>query len=206
MGKVKAHGGLQVLHLLREAIGEAGNTGRFETTCAILARKIFANEVKTATDAFQELREFYPNDDEFRQAFSVKQERNNTKAQYFLKGIEREARRVDMGAAAGETQLSDSLTLEHILPKNPSEEWKSETAADKALVEECVFRLGNMCLLTTVNKDIGRKSFEEKKAAYKDSDILTTRGVVNYGHWDRKNIEHRQVWFAKLAAGAWRFQ
>src|SRR5258708_9858374 len=76
--------------IVRYLLIGGGNTGRFETTCAILARKIHAKEIKTATAAFQELKDVYPSDDDFKQAFRVKQERSNQKVQYFLKRIEQE--------------------------------------------------------------------------------------------------------------------
>jgi len=100
-----------------------GNTGRFETTCAILARKIYAGEVKTATAAHTELSSVYPTDNEFRHAFEIKEEENNPKAQYFLRQLEIEAQRVAQGEMPGELEPG-TLTVEHILPKNPGREWR----------------------------------------------------------------------------------
>ncbi|HTW50907.1 MAG TPA: DUF262 domain-containing protein, partial [Stellaceae bacterium] len=57
-----------------------GNTGRLETTCAVLAPKIYAGEVSTATQALAELNSVYPGDAEFKQAFIIKEEENNQKA------------------------------------------------------------------------------------------------------------------------------
>jgi hypothetical protein len=101
----------------------AGNTGRFETTCAILARKIYAREVTTATATYAELGVVYPADPEFRQAFLTKEEENNQKAQYFLRRLEIEAQRVASGAMPGELEPG-TLTVEHILPRNPGSEWE----------------------------------------------------------------------------------
>jgi hypothetical protein len=75
--------------IVRYLLIGGGNTGRFETTCAILARKIHAKEVKTLAETFQELKDAYPGDDEFQQQFRVKQERSNQKIQYFLRCIDR---------------------------------------------------------------------------------------------------------------------
>src|SRR5205085_704564 len=106
-----------------------GNTGRFETTCAILARRIYDRELTTATSVFQELRDLYPSDDDFQRAFEIKQERSSQKAQYFIRVLEREARRRELGAAADELQVG-SVSLEHILPRNPAAEWDAEINAD----------------------------------------------------------------------------
>src|SRR5712672_2091237 len=55
------------------------------------------------------------------------------------------------------------LTVEHVMPKSPGEEWIDVTAADPNLVEDCSLRLGNMCLLTDINNQLGRKNFAAKK-------------------------------------------
>jgi len=91
----------------------AGNPGQFETTCAILARKIYTEEITTATGAFAELSPVYPNDPEFRQAFLTKEEENNQKAQYYLRRLEVEAQRVADSEMPGELEPG-TLTVEHI--------------------------------------------------------------------------------------------
>jgi hypothetical protein len=63
--------------VVRYQIAVGGNNGTLESTAAILARKIHSGAVTTATEAFQELREYYPSDEDFQKAFSAKQERNN---------------------------------------------------------------------------------------------------------------------------------
>jgi Protein of unknown function (DUF1524) len=64
----------------------------------------------------------YPGDDDFQRSFEIKQERSPQKAQYLLRMLEREARRRERGAAAEELQPG-TVSLEHILPKNPGSEW-----------------------------------------------------------------------------------
>jgi hypothetical protein len=192
--------------IVRYLLIGGGNTGRFETTCAILARKIFAKEVKTASEASHDFKDIYPSDDDFRQAFSIKQERSNQKAAYFLRRLELEAQRVAAAKLPGELTPGTSLTVEHILPKNPAKDWEPIVKADPELVQDCVFRLGNMTLLTNVNKELGRKSFDEKKKVFADSKLITTKSVADQSSWDRKAIEQRQQALAKLASAAWRFQ
>jgi len=45
--------------IVRYLLIGGGNTGRFETTCAILARKIHAKEIKATAEALQELKDTY---------------------------------------------------------------------------------------------------------------------------------------------------
>jgi len=188
--------------IVRYILIGGGNTGRFETTCAILARKIHRKEVQTANYAFQELKESYPPDDEFQQAFRVKQERSNQKVQYFLRGIEKQARKQ---ANKGELEPGD-LTIEHILPKNPGGEWSAVIAADPTVVEECANRIGNTALLSDAgNLKAGGKAFTDKRKFVEDSELITTTAIAKHGKWDRQDIDHHQAYLAKLAVSAWRF-
>jgi hypothetical protein len=182
-----------------------GNTGRFETTCAILARKIYAKELDTATAAYGELKDVYPRDEEFREAFRLKQEDQNQKAQYLLRKLEIEASRIAKGKMRGEVEPS-TLTVEHVLPKNPAEEWKAEVISDPDFVEDCTYRLGNLCLLTTINRKLGRQGFAEKKKVYADSVLETTKTISTVAEWNRRAVEERQSVMAKLATSIWRFQ
>jgi hypothetical protein len=182
-----------------------GNTGRFETTCAILARKIYAAEVTTATAAHAELANVYPTDDEFRRAFEMKEEENNQKAQYFLRQLETEAQRVSRGEMPGELEPG-TLTVEHILPKNPGPEWETVLASDPGVADDCTYRLGNLCLLTEVNRRLARESFDTKKQTYNNSLLISTKEIATYGTWGRREIETRQANMARLAVATWRFQ
>lgn len=191
--------------IVRYLLIGGGNTGRFETTCAILARQIYSGEVKTATAALVQLKDVYPGDDDFKRAFEVKEEDNNQKAQYFLRRLEVEARRVQDGNMPGELDPGAALTVEHILPKNPGKEWKKELDADSDFHNDCLFRLGNIALLTGINKDVGRKGFEEKKKVYVSSGLITTKSVAKVTTWNRNGVEQRQQALAKIAVAAWRF-
>jgi hypothetical protein len=187
--------------IVRYLLIGGGNTGRFETTCAILARKIHAKQVTTAIAAFAELKDVYPSDADFQQAFRVKQERSNQKVQYFLRAIEAHAQK-----KAGSELTPGVLTVEHILPKNPGLEWAPITKTDGSIVDDCAYRLGNTCLLTDgSNNKAGGKSFDEKKKIFKDSKLISTQAVANHAIWDRQNIDHHQAFLAKLAAEIWRF-
>jgi hypothetical protein len=190
--------------IVRHLLTLSGSTGKLETSAAILARKIYAEEVTTAAQAFQELKDYYPSDSDFKQFFATKTESSNQKAQYLLRCIEQEAIRQEQPLAE---ELSPGvLTVEHVMPKSPGEEWADVTANDPSLVEDNALRLGNMCLLTDVNNQLGRKNFAVKKEVYKTSRLITTRAIAEYERWDRQAIHHHQSWLAKLAAATWRFQ
>jgi Protein of unknown function DUF262/Protein of unknown function (DUF1524) len=190
--------------IVRYLLIGGGNTGRFETTCAILARKIHSKEIKTVAEAFQELKDAYPSDDDFKQAFRIKQERSNQKVQYFLRCIEQEAIRQHSGKTP--ELAPGALTVEHILPRNPGAEWTAIAKADPTITEDCATRLGNTCLLTDGgNNKAGGKSFDEKRNIFASSELITTHAVSSHPKWDRQNIDHHQAYLAKLAAATWRY-
>ena len=97
-------------------------------------------------------------------------------------------------------------TVEHILPKSPGNGWKAELAADPNLYDDCLHRLGNLCLLADANRALGNKAFSEKLKTLSTSSIGITSGVARYTKWGREEIENRQHYMAKLAVSEWRFQ
>jgi hypothetical protein len=193
---------LEVLIVRYQLIG-GGRTGRLEIACASLASVIYQKNVRTATEAFRHVRNVFPPDKEFREAFKWKQERNNRKVRYILETLEPHAAG---GMKAAELAPVKSLTVEHILPKNPGQDWQAALQLDEALAEECTYRLGNLCLLTGVNKDLGAKSFAEKSKVYAKSSLALTSMTASYEDWNRNSIDKRQEAMAKLAVTAWRFE
>jgi hypothetical protein len=95
-------------------------------------------------------------DADFRQAFQTKEERSSPKDHYLLRKLEIEERRIASSDGARVTDPGIGLTIEHILPKNPGPEWDDIISDDLEIVEDCVYRLGNLCLLGKLNKEVGR--------------------------------------------------
>ncbi len=197
---------LEILIVRYQLIG-GGRTGRLEIASAKLAYDIYTSEITTASQAAASLRGILPSDAEFRDAFAVKQERSSQKTNYLLRYLEREAyRRLHADFTGNEREVPADLTVEHVLPRNPDVEWKAELEVDPLLVEECAYRLGNLCLLTKVNQDLGRKSYEEKRNVYRESTLMLPQHISTYEAWNRDKIEHNQIWMAGLAVDIWRFQ
>ncbi len=195
--------------LVRYQLIGGGRTGRLEISSAKLARAIFSGVVTTATQARESLSDVYPSDDEFKAAFALKQETTGLKQKYILRKIERELRRREDGAMTGQLEAPTTLTVEHILPrgaeKNEDKAWVSVIDADPKIVEECVDRLGNLCLLPKINKDLANSGFEFKRPFYEDSDLIITKEVAGYPQWNRAEIQRRQERMAKIAVAAWSF-
>lgn len=196
---------LEVLIVRYQLVG-GGRTGRLEIACARLAQRIFEGQCISASQAAGIVKDVLPNDEQFREDFKTKQEKNTQKARYLLASLEIQARRANMGAGAAELDPSRiSLTLEHVFPKNPGEEWEGIEDADPDFADDFTYRLGNLCLLTDVNRALGNKNFDRKKGTFAGSNLLLTSGVAEYEEWNREAVESRQAQMARLAAAFWRF-
>lgn len=99
---------------------------------------------------FEFLHPIMVKDDEFETSFSEKSfpynSRNAKIIKYILGKIEH-----FKGSSMKVKYDDDSVTIEHIYPRNPSEDWD----IDDTKMQRLVFRLGNSCLLEkTLNRDI----------------------------------------------------
>jgi len=183
-----------------------GRPGRIESLGGRAAKAISEGKISTANQVFAELKELYVPDGQFEAEFQVKTEREGKKAAYLLRGLEYQSLLHAQDKHARELVPSDIVTVEHILPKSTGDGWKNEIAADSDLHSDCLYRLGNMCLLADANRALGNKAFSVKRTSYAASRLRTTRSLAKYSDWGRKQIEERQKHLAKLAVTEWRFQ
>ncbi len=197
---------LEVVIVRYQLIG-GGRTGRLEIGCAALAAAIYSGNVKNGREAARSVSDLLPSDNEFRANFELAEEKSAAKARLLLTRLESQARTGAGRAALGpELEPRPSLTVEHILPKSPGHAWKSALVKDPTFAEECTYRLGNLCLLTQVNRRLGNAAFAEKQKVYAKSDLLLTSEVAKATKWTAKGVEERQKRLAKLALAAWRFE
>lgn len=196
---------IEVIIVRYQLIG-GERTGALEIQFAKLAPMISSGQITKATEAFAVVKSLYPSDDAFKDAFRRADSIANQKAKYLLKELEAHARTTCEGASGRELGPLDSLTVEHILPRNPSQEWNIETQADPSLVSECAQRLGNLCLLSErANRNLGRDYITTKTTTYAESGLLTTKSLASETSWNRQSIDHRQSAMASNAAQIWRF-
>ena len=145
-------------------------TNEQERVYNAVAEKVGSATLTQAAEIIRELRSIYLSDDRFRNAFAEKslkttQTRNKRVVRYLLFQLERQVSGKEYDFE------SERYSIEHVLPENPGTDWAQ--FADEQL-ENMTYRLGNLTLLaSTVNRDLGNKSFVEKREVYR------TR-VVNY--------------------------
>ena len=196
---------LEVVTVRWQIIG-GGRTGAIEISCARLAQRIWDREVCTTAEARSALANIYTNDAEFRTNFETKGGLTNQKTLYLLAAIEAEERGRNLQAGAGEFQIGNSLSVEHVLPKSPGQGWERELSEDPDLAAECTLRLGNTCLLTGArNREAARSGFDDKKDIYARSGLEVTRRIGSFDGWGRESIQRQQSWLASRAVAIWRY-
>jgi hypothetical protein len=177
-------------------------TNEQERVYNAVAEKVGSATLTQAAEIIRELRSIYLSDDRFRNAFAEKslkttQSRNKRVVRYLLFQLEKHVSGKEYDFE------SERYSIEHILPENPETDWAQ--FADEQL-ESMTYRLGNLTLLASaVNRDLGNKSFAEKREVYRTSEFEITRQLAEENaEWTAERIAARQSWMARLATAIWR--
>ncbi len=160
-----------------------------------LAVKVFTGELKRASAVknSEEYKKLYPNDDRFKSHFEghrMPSRQSSKKIRFLLSEIEEK-----LGHAVNYEQV----TLEHICPYNPDEQWYATFGEGANDVQD---RLGNMVLLA--KDDLKRADFDHKKVAYEQSGFALAVKVASFNVWNAASVNHYQAWLAEQAAQTWR--
>ena len=197
---------LVVLIVRYQTIGRR-RTGRLEIANARVAQGISNGELNTPSKVWNAFSSLVPNDEEFVEDFRTWSEDRSNRTRYILAELEKaEFKKSNYGADPEESPLWEELTLEHVFPVNPSNEWSNEIKAFPELQQEYAHRLGNLCLLhKKPNKVAANKGFSFKTAEiYAKSQLtLTSQIAQQYSNWDPAAIEQRQENLGQLALVAW---
>lgn len=159
-----------------------------------IAREISDNNI-TLLEIKKKLLELYPSDEQFAQNFTdttMPTGRSNKKVKYILARLmESKNNPVD------ETRL----TVEHILPQNPSQEWITYFGDNWRL---CNQRIGNMTLISQrENQKLDQESFQKKKEILSRSKYSLNHNIARYEQWDAQSVESRQKVMAEQAIRIW---
>ncbi len=163
-----------------------------------IARAINDKKCINAADVRQMLFEIYPDDSEFVAAFEKKEFKNKRTQpiKYLLLKLEMSLNHSLAGS------LDSDLTLEHVLPENPDENWMNIFGNDFA---NSVYMVGNLALLSVKqNNNIDRKLFNDKKEVLFKSGLETNKMFESVIEWNRDAIIKRQKELAKYAKTLWR--
>ncbi len=90
--------------------------------------------------------------------------------------------------------LTDLITIEHIMPQATKDNWKNEIGSDYDYVhEKYLHTLGNLTL-TGYNSELGTRDFKEKVQMLKDKKskvIVLNEDIFTSNNWNKEAIEKR---------------
>jgi len=183
---------------VRFLIVGGGSQGKLHRYYGTRAKDVTDGKIASAKALAESMNGIIPANRQFEEEFGKANVSKTALARYYLRAIE----------LFGKEQLPqllinedpDAVNLEHVLPLNPSKEWKidAETAATFHK------RIGNMVLLGAKdNVILGNGSFASKRKTLKDSPFTTTQDVAKNDKWDSEQIRTRQLTLAALAPKVW---
>lgn len=174
---------------------------RMEELYNSVSQKIFKSIITTAQGVFNEIKELYISDADFRNDFSTlhlySYGRSKKLARYILFELENNL----MQGGDRDYEL-DPATIEHILPENAGTNWDQNFP--QIFQSNYIYRLGNYTLLEDhLNRDCEILPFEQKKQFYSRSQYELTK-AVNYNDWNPTTLDSRQNELARKATSIWR--
>jgi hypothetical protein len=162
---------------------------------------IYTEEANTARELFQNhLKYAYLDNDSFKNDFAnkiIRTRKDNGLVKYILSKLE-----LQYGGSEPELN-SKQLSVEHILPENPNEEW--ESLFHGVDIESYIYRIGNYTLLESYkNKEADRSPFQTKRSIYATSTYHLSSQTINYEEWNPKRLAERQRELASKALTIWK--
>ena len=182
----------------------ARNPNALEPAYHEAAKAILGGNANRPRGVFTHLRPVYVDDGAFASSFaaySINPRGRKKLLKYILCRLEDDANGVERERDAE----TDSASIEHILPQNPSGDWAAAFTATE--VQAAMERIGNATLLEpAVNRDIGGAAYVDKRPAYERSAYALTRQVAEMApeEWTFPFVVNRQQQLAQRAVRVWR--
>lgn len=147
----------------------------------------------------------FPNNDEFKKAFIVKDIYNlsHKNRKYILYKLENHNSKEKLS-------IDGNITIEHIMPQSPklNNEWVNALGEDwKEVHNTYLHTIGNLTL-TGYNKSMSNKFFTSKRdieGGFRDSVARLNKGLKDLETWNANEIEKRANDLFDIAKDAWKF-
>jgi len=142
----------------------------------------------------------FPNDEEFKREFQVRDLYNFRSRSYWLRRMENHRRKERVEVA--------EYTIEHILPQNEnlSKAWKEALGPEWERIRETwLHTLGNLTL-TGYNSEYSDRAFVEKRdmiGGFKESPLRLNQGLGSLEQWNEKTIKTRAQRLSELGVTVW---
>ncbi|MCK5050617.1 MAG: DUF262 domain-containing protein [Candidatus Cloacimonetes bacterium] len=171
-----------------------------ESKFSKLSKDIRSGKVKTGRAIRDVFIKIHVDNETFISIFKNKDIKTAKVARYILQKIEHSYEPL-------QEKFSDKITLEHILPKTPNDEWKEYIRKEKIDKDDVVDKIGNMTLLLApVNKKAQNSFYPKKRDLFykKMSSLRINKDLANIKSWNESDILKRQSEFAKRAVDIWK--
>ncbi len=142
----------------------------------------------------------FPNNEEFKSQFMVKDLYHYPRRNYWLRKLENFQHKERINV--------EEYTIEHIMPQDEklSPEWKAELGENwKEIHHVYLHTLGNLTL-TGYNSEYGKRPFREKRdmeKGFKDSHLRLNDDLASLEYWNEQEIQKRAQRLADLAVKVW---
>ncbi|MCB0998726.1 MAG: DUF262 domain-containing protein, partial [Acidimicrobiales bacterium] len=127
------------------------------------------------------------------------------------RGIQRAfvLRRLEQSFGSKEPVDFSTLTIEHVLPQQPSDDWWDVLAAEgdddadpRAVHGQLVHTLGNLTL-TGYNSTLSNRPFAEKRTHLSHSALRMNQSIAAHDHWNAATIRARAKDLAQRCIDIW---
>lgn len=181
-------------------------TSSMNKTFAALSREIDRdNYLRSVQVAFvcKDAYKRFPNNEEFRRQFVVKDIYNFRNRNYLLRKLENHNRSKEL------VNIED-YTIEHIMPQSQklSPTWQTELGEHwKEVQAKYLHTIGNLTL-TGYNAELSDRSFPEKrdmKDGFCDSPLRLNRMLAKLKDWNETEIKNRAETLADISVKVWAF-
>jgi uncharacterized protein with ParB-like and HNH nuclease domain len=97
----------------------------------------------------------------------------------------------------------ETLTIEHVMPRTPTDWWRQHLGDDwEAVHEEWLDTVGNLTL-TGYNSELSNSDFPTKKSQLQASHVELSKYFATVGVWDEQAIARRGEFLAERALTVW---
>ncbi len=168
------------------------------------AIKVNDSDNITASQILVSIKDLYVTDESFKNYFELKSfntnNSNNKKlTRYTLYKIEGQ-----LPNGNKYDYLTDSGTIEHILPENLTEQWEEFFSEDEHVRN--LYKIGNLTLLEPKkNKEAADHTIDIKEPIFKSSKYAITNSI-SVSEWNTSAIKQRQAELGRVACGVWHVQ
>lgn len=151
------------------------------------------NPIEAINECARQIRQLAPDDRTLEQDFSSYVSSSHNLSKYILYELEKNS----VGRA--EPISLDSVSVEHIMPKNLGHGWGRVSRYHK----EYLNRIGNLTLISKSFNKTNASFIRKRNKYYKNSNVLLTQALIRHSSWRKKEINERQKELASKAIEVW---